>query len=638
MISKTLTNEISVTINYSNLLAKYNIYKIKNDSNSTKEYQEFYKTVRVELKPLASTRDRGHTLIAYPIKKEMKLDSKYEIKKMMFAELKREKDYILMNLINSLLANESNYFGIESDPYGLYYLVKSTKSKLISIKIYIDKNMHLSLNVATFKKSINKKDKEIYILKENKIVRALNRNKDEIYYIKGSYTGSKSTYPFLGLQLNYKDSKVYVLSKYIESINHYFGNILFINFTESYWTLYDDGNGKNERNQELKNRIVSFLKSKKKIHIANYSNTNLKHEIEKLKNVICLYTGLDILVTNSLKINNEGLNLTITRDKDYYSKNKLEDPYKHIKDSSQITQNFTTETLQEILSSKNKNMLIHVLLKECVIKEEIKDKKISLPYKQILDGFIFVYPEKEKDKYLFYKIKFLKEEMIFGNITQSEKRVCDEILMTQSNFNMIETIIFDDDGNIGYLQKTNNFTLPKFEQINHLINEYEKPLYLNNNEIIHIWDSIYHGNEESKKEELKKQLTKLANIHSGKINILKINIGKVQKFKNALSKKAGKNITFNIRRAENRHLIDSLIGIRYIKHDEYARYIVGSDKNLDKTITKASTIRELHYYRGKILIEDILSMMSEYFVKNGSFTVLPYPLKYIREYFEIGSK
>jgi len=276
-----------------------------------------------------------------------------------------------------------------------------------------------------------------------------------------------------------------------------------------------------------------------------------------------------------------------------------------------------------------------VLLKEYVIKSEIQNREINLPYKKTPTEFTFIYPKKDKDKYVFYKIKLLEKKMIFEDVTENEKKVCNEILLASSSYDIVEIIIFDNNDNIGYILKTNSFTLPRFEQINDLLKRYEIPLYMNYDEVLHIWDSVYSEKEEPKREELKKQLFRIRDVHSGKVDILKLHISKVQKFKNLLSKHVGKSVTFNLRRKEHKYLIDSLIGIRYIENDEYARYIVGNEKNLDKTIAKASFIRELHYHKNKIPIEDILGMLSEYFVKNGSFTVLPYPMKYLREYYNL---
>jgi hypothetical protein len=46
-------------------------------------------------------------------------------------------------------------------------------------------------------------------------------------------------------------------------------------------------------------------------------------------------------------------------------------------------------------------------------------------------------------------------------------------------------------------------------------------------------------------------------------------------------------------------------------------------------------VRKVEAIKGNLLLDDLLVMMDEYFVKNKELTVLPYPLKYLREFVEI---
>lgn len=633
MKSKTLTNKLQATINYDKLLQKYTLYKIKNTSKNTKGYKEFYADIKNNIQPLAHVVDGRYILLALPPDKGMnEFQIKYEIKKLKYAEIKRENIDVILSLINSLLAGESNYFKVDNDPYGLYYLVESKSSKLIAIKINIDKNMYVSLNVTTFIKSKSTKDKDRYILKSNKIVRALENEDGETYYIKGNYRSSKSTYPFLGLQLNYKESKVHVLSKYIESLRHYFKDIISVKFEEINMELYDDANDIKYRKEELKDKVVTFIKKYESINIVNYTNLDLDDDIEQLKKTISLYIDSDINISTLASVSKDGINITVTRDKEYYEKTNLEDPYKRIKESSALTQNITLEVLKKSILIDSK--LIHVLLKEIVIKGEVINRSIGLPYVKVPSGFTFIYPKKNDKIYSFYKVSFIENRMLFDELTNFEKRLCNEISMGTDTSKQLEAIVIDGE-NVNYIERTNGFTLPIFEEIDSLLREYEKPIYLKAKTIIEIWDDVYKGTLGDKKNELLKFIQAKQNINNGEINILELTMSKVQKFKNALSNYIGTKTTFNIRRKEYKHIINSLVGIRYVEYDTYSRYIVGSEKNIAKTLSRANPIREVHRYKGELLTKDILEMLSEYFVKNGEFTVLPYPIKYIREYYKI---
>ena len=62
----------------------------------------------------------------------------------------------------------------------------------------------------------------------------------------------------------------------------------------------------------------------------------------------------------------------------------------------------------------------------------------------------------------------------------------------------------------------------------------------------------------------------------------------------------------------------------------YSAGLVGYGMNWG--IPKASLLYEVQAIKGKCIIEDLLETMSVMFVKYNSFTVMPYPFKYLREY------
>jgi hypothetical protein len=78
-----------------------------------------------------------------------------------------------------------------------------------------------------------------------------------------------------------------------------------------------------------------------------------------------------------------------------------------------------------------------------------------------------------------------------------------------------------------------------------------------------------------------------------------------------------------------------LSGIRYLKiNNKIAYYVIGV-KDIKQTFPKTNIIRKIEAIKGKLLLDELLVMMDEYFVKNKELTVLPYPLKYLREFREM---
>lgn len=67
----------------------------------------------------------------------------------------------------------------------------------------------------------------------------------------------------------------------------------------------------------------------------------------------------------------------------------------------------------------------------------------------------------------------------------------------------------------------------------------------------------------------------------------------------------------------------------------YNAGLVGSGMNT--AIPKANLLYEVTVFKGSNIIEPILETMAVMFVKYNSFTVLPYPMKYLREYMKLDS-
>jgi len=636
MVNETMTNRIYPKINYGKLLERYHIYKIFNKSKNAKEYQRFYAGIRENLKPLAHAVDGRYTLIAMD-KSGMAKEyaNEYEIKELYFAEIQKEKEYILLRLINSLLANESSYFEMENDSYGLYYLAEIEKAKLLAIKISIDRDMFLSLNAITFVKTKSLKD--AYKIDGNKLVRALEKQNGVQLYKKGNYNNSKSSYRFFGLMKNSKrdyiqKSKVYILLQYLKEMKRCFGEVVTISFHTMDAELYTSGKDVVVRKEKLKEQIEEGIGMLRAICIVNYTDKDLTQEIEKLKESILAYTTNSLQINYSNKLQKNVYNLTITYEEDYYKKHKLDDPYISIcKNKDIIVQNLTVTSLKKV--SQNK-MLLQVLLKELVIKKEIQDRRLILPYHSLSQKVTFIYPYKLKDKeYIFCKAVTDGRNIEFTELSDDEQYICSEIAFCVDRNRVLEAILFYGD-DIGYITKTHEFPLPKIYEIQALLDEYNKPVYLHYKKILEIWDKTYKDEKKNLREKLLIELKQNKNPCSAEVLLTTLDLGKNNsKFKTELEKLSNKKLVLSLKtKKENRHCIDSLIGIRYSKKE--SKYYIGLLDNIPESIERSIPIREIHIYKGNNFLDIVLPMLNEYFVKTGSFTVLPYPLKYIKEYYK----
>ncbi|WP_434638151.1 hypothetical protein MLC35_05195 [Sulfurimonas sp. NW7] len=635
---ETITNKISVKINYGKLLERYHIYKIRNSSKNAKEYQLFYSQMRKNIKPLAHAVDGKYTLV---VLRESGLVRKYAdsyaMTELHYTEIQREKEYILLRLLNSLLAKESAYFEIENDVYGLYYLVDVQSSKLLAINISIDRDMFLSLRATTFIKSKEKKDG--YKIYENKLIKAFD---EEGLYKKGNYRNKKSSYRFLGLMKNSKkdliqNSKVYVLIQYLKEMQRCFGEIVTIDFHTINTKLYANGSDEKDRKQKLEDQVKQAIAMLKSIYIVNYTDKDLTKEIEELQAQIANYMGNSLHVNISHQIQKNSYNLTITYDEDYYKSKKIDDPYTLLhQDKKSIVQNITIETLKKVIKNTK---LLYVLLKELVIKHEIANQTLLMPYNKLTNQITAIYPHKIKDEkgksnYQFYKAIIEGQHIEYAELSNEEQAICMEIAFYSRNNNRdLEAILFSED-DIGYVVKSKEFPLPKIQEIGRLLQEHNQPKYLHYKKIIEIWDNVYADEKADLKEKLLQEMEKLKDPVSGEVLLTALHLGKNNNaFKEALEKFTSKKLIVSLKgKKENRHCIESLVGIRY--SEEESKYYVGRLSNIPESIEKASPLREVYAYKGKNLLNTILPMLDEYFVKNGDFTVLPYPLKYVREYYK----
>jgi len=664
MEHNSLINHLIATFNYAEILSRYKIYKIVNNkkANSYNDYAKFYQAIKMDIEPLAHAREKNYTIIALDINKEMPSDFKYEYTLIQYVELKRTRDTTLMNLLFSLLAKESTYFDIGTDPYGLYYLAEIKEQKdssfntITTLRIGVDAQMYLTLNVVSFRKIYNnnkidlKKDR--YVINGNKLVRS-NIVDEKECYIKGARKGTKNSFPFMNFSYGYEDTKMSILHQFITSFKKHFKDIASIEFDRLDMNLFEYGDGSSDAIKIVKDSVLSSF-SGAVFNIINYTDLELDDEITVLKQKFLDYFSNSVVVKNTKRLGKNDINITITFSKKFYQENKISDPYIKIKKSKAISQNINI--------AKGKigvnNTILHVLLKELLIKQDIKNRRISITRDITIDGFTFIQINKQKipEDTIYNKIYVKGLDIAFRELTDTEIEHCNRcVSYAESDKKEIEAVIIADDGSVNYIVKTRGFMLPELEDISRLYDERVKEVKpINKKKVLDVFDKAYSQDGVVISDET----TQLISSNRDKINSLRmiddtnIDLQMLKKyfsskeelkevtksFKKSILELVDSSIIFNIKAKSYINFISSLSGIKYNEDNyNYSVYSVGIS-SIHKTtanMPKAIKIREIHLLRGKLLTKQILEMMSEYFVKNGEFTVLPYPIKYIREYYKI---
>jgi len=426
-------------------------------------------------------------------------------------------DYVIFSM--ALKALGAIEYGMDFATNSLFYVVQANKTKVVAIKFSVW-NRVLTFSTTTFlhskKGNFERKGKRIIPSSTGNLIR--------------KSVDKKSFVDFMRFKVddNFQKSKMYALYEvssrlktYFPEIEWEFEKVGFKNFKITHTT-------KQKASTKLKNTILNEIK---KINIVNYTDESSEVLESFLKNY-----GIEYKKTNTIT---DGYNITITLPSKEYEDN---DPYH--KDESQ------NNYIQNIVIDNLKNMtpvVFETLLKELIIKKEIKTKKLILP-EHIFDGKFSFFLKDEN----VYGVEVDKDNLRFDIDTSEVERILEANNAKKGDFVVVK------EDNISLIRKTNK----------HLIFELE------------------------------------------------------------VFKRAKKGMS--LRRSEFK-IVDAIKGIKY-KENLYA---IGLVDPPNTKLKKGFPIREIIVIKGENMHLEILEMMKEFFVRYKNLTIMPYPRKYIREYYGV---
>ena len=390
----------------------------------------------------------------------------------------------------------------------------------------------------------------------------------------------------------------------------------------------------------------------------------------------------------------DAYNIRIIHNKEYYEKEKQPDPHKNLFENC-VVQHVTIEdfTIDSKLEKETNPKKIkndpHVknILQEISIKEDILAGKIQtfqwdeFSKKKV---WTFVTWEKLKDDeaentendrtpVIFYMIKVNPDgsftcssclEMDFVSTNEEWEQVKDKyeelksskntITFLQKYGNVIEGFFYTDINNICILSRTPEYIIPNIKSIKDelsrtnpneeiskaewikAITEFKRNLenHPEKEEFSDAADSLLRSIKEIEAEYIKKKDIKAAIKRSSpKKNF-------VSELNNFLYIYCNMKINSDIRIKKKGviYRYEDLSDLMYHTFvDDFGNniieYYVGIKSPLKLKVTKATPVRRIC---SKVpLSEDILSLMIVEFVRNGQYTVRPFPFKYIREYFAL---
>ena len=502
------------------------------------------------------------------------------LKSVNVSEIKRhEMVQLLLNAMSCYNLPELRFNNLTGHLYCFHpKWIKKSKGAIWQVpclELRVSEDMILALNIRTFtsgklQKNITFKKKKYYdypkyvFSSRNTLRRKLvEDNEDEL--ILRQLDGEKTDIGFLDTKSidKFKATKMGILASVIESFNENYEDVAHIEFSQVAASQCID------HDLTAKKANKNAVKQALKHPVRLVDQINDEHSEDFLKRVQMVLNGdkwgIDAVIgQNVLK---DSLNIVLIHDADYYE--GMDDPHSLHYDA----------TIQHITREKydgDSKFTAEAIVHELLIKEDIRNKKISLFNWNELDvagdvsfGAKFT-DEESKSRYFFMTVHpdgtFDTKEEFSDLFSQSRFASCMEIFdkadIAKEN---VKGVVMDACGNINAIKDTGWITIP---------------------EIIRIKKELEAGN-------------------------------------NKLRSKA-----------KREDLLSSCLDIKSFRVNNALYYFVGTiGEGMKYAIHNAANIRRIEpCNNAPEFFEKLLPLMNVSFVKNEQLTVVPFPFKYIREW------
>lgn len=675
------TNKIKVEFNKSIIDKDFDIFKI-----CSEEKNIFYKTnvldiSKEEFNAISVVYTWGQT--CYVMFNKGEVDRKRLRKSINNEDINMQvqkvdiiNEKIYDNILTMLILNSLNILktdGEYSNLTGKLYLTnkswfKKDKNKKINtfytLEVKLSPGMELNLNVSTFGRLDYFKDPKVlsmrrYVFdkKTYQIRRKLktdNVKYEDMFIQRSIYSKKHNTVPFLDFKsyTNYKKCKIGMLDELLQDVEEYLSDYIKIENCkiEEYCQYEINDVGFKNRN------YGDLLKDKKIIVVDEVKNNDSKKLITLLSKI--LWEDFNVKIETRDDINTEKYNLKIIHGAEYYKVNDLEDPYKCVHAKCTI-QHITLESFIENLNNgKIEKAAVTKIIQELIIKDDILKSKIS-----IVDWEKFNYEEKwtflkrkqiqidkKTYKYIYCKMIILEDGTL--DITIYDNSIVNEEIWEWNAIvdayggefkykkeDVLEGIFYNDYENINKIYKTDRSTVPNFKELGYLLRKSNKNEKISVSNIINSLGN-FDSNDKNiiqHKEDFINKLKGFSEYETiGKINKemrIRSNGGKAinKHILNELDILINAQLKTRDRKFE---LFGSMVDIKYYSKGNDVYYFVGVDSNkMNQSFTNACVIRKV-VADGENEFKNIVNLLAVEFVKNGQYTVVPFPFKYINEVLE----
>lgn len=517
--------------------------------------------------------------------------------KQLYAPFEKYQHSMLQLFFNSLAKSTSNE-NCSNIGGKLYYFSETKGKQIYCVELKISSDYTFELKSKTFTEALENSNQRRFLLQANNTLIPTEKTNKQKQYVEFQYKNTKHSVTFTETRniQSFEISKIGIFEKLLQKFEKVYGELIKLALkTETDWNKLEVKSSASQKVQHLK-YIKGLLKGKTINIVDKIGDASSKHFCDNLitsyKNLFSENDGsLEIKIKISSSVSKNFLNICVIHNKSYYEINTDEKDTYELSGKS-VIQNVTIEDFTQNKQHELSEAACLVLINELLVKEDlIKNHKITIT---------------DWSKYSF------KKNIIF---CLHEKEITNEKTNEGINHYYFMDIAPNGDFQIG--EKTKDlFNQEEFEKIEEIFelnnmkaqrhnryNEKYKGLILNDNDEINII-----------------QDTPFIMMPYSSLIYEDLKIGKISRKKEDLIK-----------------YFSGCLDIYYKNEDDCIYYSSGQiGSGMNTSISKATHIRKIiPYKKDSLFLQNYLETMNVTFIRNGQLTVIPFPFKYLREYYRM---
>lgn len=568
-------------------------------------------------------------------------------------------------LFNSLSSPERQRLKYNNLTGKLYYSrdewMKKMPKSFYLLRLKLSKDFYITMSVETFStvsKITGKVSNSQYIFDKKsgrfrKKLKEDNYQPSECYLFKSLNKNKHNTVDFIDFSSYEKfcNSKIGIYTEFINDVRTYLSDYISI----------ENGGYKDYQNYEIKddgfeNKEYKDIISQRSINIVDaVGDEESKEFCRRLSEHFKQYYQLEVKVG---ELGEDAYNVRVIRNKDHYINNDMEDAHNTV-DDNYIVQHVTIEDFK--FKEDKESPAFKKIIQELIIKGDLKYKKLSIVNWEksgYVDDWTFVksnhYWTKDKNdnnikRKVYYRMVIKTDGTLIVDSYDNNEFVLDkewnaiddayEEYDKSGRDREVEGLVYRNFENINVLMKTEQTTMPNFERLNDVLSLVDKNKQVPVHIIIDCVKVFLAENEEFKEkgEAFVSALNELPNQASiGKVNEI-LDIRKNKKFGSEINRYIYQNtgvlINPELRNKDYREeYFNAVLDIKYFYNKDKLYYFVGTTaKSLQRSLHNACLIREVATTGDRIDFDKLMKLMSVEFVRNGQYTVVPFPFKYLNE-------